>query len=325
MPDPLIDFVSTIPTQEPVTTVEPAAPVATPEPAAPAAPAAPVAPVAPATTQPAPPAEPAAPAAPVDTTDEWYNDPKPADPAAPVAPTQPGTIEHVFDPKLLEDEEVKMFLEMKKNGKGILDIVSEYTVKDVSKMSNREVVELGLQELEGFSETDLAERMDNFDSLNFFEQDKIVKEYRGKYEALAQQKRKALTAGAEGNMQKQVQIQQTFLQEVEQGTTQLVGKEVKGLKVTAEMAADLKNYAVNEFGLLRPDGTMDTDRLLNLALWEKYGAQLVKANVTKAKNAGREEILTTVHNPSPGSTPAQVPVTNNGDIESAISSYSKGK
>jgi len=323
MEDPLINFVSTIPTQEPVKPVEPAAPVATPDPVAPVVPEPPAAPEPPATTEPA---QPAAPAAPEDTADEWYNDPKPADQAAPAAPpAQPGTLEYALDPELLKDEEVKLFLEMKKNGKGILDIVSEYTVKDVSKMSNREVVELGLQELDGFSETDLTERMDNFDSLNIFEQDRIVKEYRGKYEALAQQKRKALTAGAEGNMQKQVQIQQTFLQEVEQGTTQLVGKEVKGLKITAEIAADLKNYAVNEFSLLRPDGTMDADRLLNLALWEKYGAQLVKANVTKAKNAGREEILTTVHNPSPGSTPAPVPVTNNGDIESAISSYAKGK
>jgi hypothetical protein len=283
----------------------------------------PPAPVAPANTPDPVHVELAAPAAPVEptpATTAWYDDQPPAAQDVPTAP-QPGTLEYALPKELFEDEEFQLFVEAKKSGKTLLDIVNEFQVVDYTNLSPREVMERGLKELDGKAEDVVAEYLAQYDSLNIFEQEKVSNDMRLRYQNITDTKRKALTSGVEKSKQAQSLMQQKFISEVEQGTSQLVNQEIKGLKISAEMAEDLKRYALNEFNLVRADGTLDAGRILELSIWEKYGKDLVRANVTKARNEGREEVLVSITNPSPVATPAQVPVDGNGDISAAIKAY----
>jgi hypothetical protein len=68
------------------------------------------------------------------------------------------------------------------------------------------------------------------------------------------------------------------------------------------MSKDLKNYVDNDFKLTKEDGSFDIEKIYSVALWLKYGKDLVKANITKAKNEGREQVLKEVTNPSKNMT-----------------------
>jgi len=77
-----------------------------------------------------------------------------------------------------------------------------------------------------------------------------------------------------------------------------------------------------ELSLTRRDGSMDVDFLVDVAMWRLYGKDVVKANVTKAKNEGREEMLRATTNPSTGmSNSNSNPSFGGNDAEDAFNAY----
>jgi len=97
-------------------------------------------------------------------------------------------------------------------------------------------------------------------------------------------------------------IAQKYNEELDQFSQNIVNKEVYGLKVTDEMSKDLKKFINEEFTLQRADGSFDIEKVYSVALWMKYGKDLVKANVTKARNEGKEQVIREVSNPSKNMT-----------------------
>jgi len=78
--------------------------------------------------------------------------------------------------------------------------------------------------------------------------------------------------------------------------------------------------------LNRKDGSIDADLLAEFALWKLYGKDIVRTNVTKAKNSGRREVLEATTNPSSGRGPSN---NNNGfqgvTVDDAFGSYLNAK
>ena len=68
------------------------------------------------------------------------------------------------------------------------------------------------------------------------------------------------------------------------------------------MASDLKKFINEEFTLQKEDGSFDIEKVYSVSLWMKYGKDLVKANVTKARNEGKEQVIREVSNPSKNMT-----------------------
>ena len=93
-----------------------------------------------------------------------------------------------------------------------------------------------------------------------------------------------------------------YNEEIESFSQNIVNKELYGLKITDEMSKDLRNYIDKEFRLTKEDGSFDIEKIYSVAVWLKYGKDLVKANVTKAKNEGREQVIKEVTNPSKNMT-----------------------
>ena len=260
-----------------------------PEPAAPIVPAA--------NSNDEPPTDP-----PVDPNDvPWYErteNPKP-------------NVENTTDPKPVdptpvvdEDADIKLLKDFKKSGKTLKDFVNEMNVPDYATMDDATIVELGLQKLEGFTGDDYASAVEEFNGMTLFQRKKLVQEYRNSFIQQSEEKLKQLTQVSATNNDKLKQTVQRFETEVDQIANEITGKEMYGFKVTDEMSTKISTFLKKEISLNRNDGSIDAELMADFALWRLYGKDIVRANVTAAKNAGRKEMLIATTNPSSGGGPS---------------------
>lgn len=206
--------------------------------------------------------------------------------------------------KVEEDEDVELLREFKKSGKTLKDFVNEFNVPDYATIDDATIVELGLKQLEGFEGDDYVAAVEEFNGMSLFQRKKLIQEYRNTFLQQSESKLKQLskkTAVQEDHYRKTVE---RFESEVDSLTKEISGKEVYGLKVTDEMSAKIKNFLKKEISLNRADGSLDTELMADFALWRLYGKDIVRTNVTAAKNAGRKEMLMATTNPSSGKGPS---------------------
>ncbi len=235
---------------------------------------------------------------PADSDDiPWYEKennppaPKPNDPQA--KPADPA-------PVVEEDEDIKLLKEFKKSGKTLKDFVNEMNVPDYSTMDDASIVEMGLQQLEGFTGDDYASAVEEFNQMSLFQRKKLVQEYRNTFIQQSESKLKQLTQEPDKRNDHIQKTVQRFEAEVDQIAKEISGKEMYGFKVTDEMSTKITTFLKKEISLNRPDGSIDAELMADFALWRLYGKDIVRANVTAAKNAGRKELLIATTNPSSG-------------------------
>lgn len=266
----------------------PADPPADPKPADPPADPAPADPT---------PADP--PSDPAPKAKEWWEDeaqpadPKPADPKAKNEPQDPS-----FD----LDDDLKLILEYKKSGKTLADFVKEYQVDDYAQWNDEQLVKNGLKEFMNLTEEELEQAKYEFDSASILQKKQWAETFKQRYEQKNQEKLKQLTSSNAQTQEYQQAVAQKYNEEIEQFSQGIVNKELYGLKITDEMSKDLRNFIDNEFRLTKEDGSFDVEKIYSVAVWLKYGKDLVKANITKAKNEGKEQIIKDVTNPSKNMT-----------------------
>lgn len=272
--------------------VPPVAPPAPEPPAPPSAepPAPPVAPVAP----PVPPAaEPPAGDPPVKK--EWYED---SDPTPPANPAQPQTQTNPFE----DDEDIKLILEYKKSGKTLKDFVAEYQVPDVDTLSDEQIVKNGMKEFFTLSDEEYETAVYEYENAPILQKKQMAQQMREQYKLKNQEKLKQLSGQNSKYAEHQAKAIELFNKEIVEFREKVVDQELYGLRISAEMADSLVKYAQEEITFQRPDGTYDIEKIMSFALWGKYGKDLVKANVTKARNEGKEQVIREVTNPSPNVT-----------------------
>lgn len=279
---PLVDSTPAVAPVEP-TLAEPVEPT-------PAEPVNPV-PAEPANPPANPPAEPTA-------KDWWDNEADPA-PAEPKPTTTNPT-----ETKVELDDDLKLIAEYKKSGKTLADFVKEYQVQDVKTMTDDQIVKEGLKEFMNLSEDDYEQAASEYDNASFFQKKQWAESFREKFEAKNSDKLKQLMGNNAQAEEYQKAVQAKYNADLEAFSQSLVNKEIYGLKVTDEMSKELKNFVDKEFTLTREDGSFDVEKIYSISLWLKYGKDLVKANVTKAKNEGKEQVIKEVTNPSKNMTAA---------------------
>lgn len=258
----------------------------------------PVQPEAPAEEAPA--AEvPATPEAPAPAAEKqwWEEDNTPTTPNAPVAENK--TEEK---PQFDLDDDLKLILEYKKSGKTLADFVKEYKVQDYSTWSEDKLVEEGLKEFMNLSEEEFEQAKMEWDSASIFQKKQWAESFKQKFEEKNNSKLKELTQSNSQAEEYQKAISAKYNAELDAFSNEVVGKELYGLKITDEMSKDLKNFIDKEFTLQNEDGSFDIAKMYSIGLWLKYGKDLVKANITKAKNEGREQVIKEVTNPSKNMT-----------------------
>jgi len=203
-----------------------------------------------------------------------------------------------------EDEDIQLLREFKKSGKTLKDFVSEFNLPDYSTIDDATIVELGLKQLEGFDGDDYAQAVEEFNGMSLFQRKKLIQEYRNTFLQQSESKLKQLTKKNAVQEDKYRETVERFESEVDTLAKEISGKEVYGLKVTDEMSTKIKNFLKKEISLNRADGSLDTELMADFALWRLYGKDIVRTNVTAAKNAGRKEMLMATTNPSSGKGPS---------------------
>jgi hypothetical protein len=213
--------------------------------------------------------------------------------------------EQKLEEKSLEfelDDDVKLILEYKKSGKTLKDFVKEYKVEDYSSWNDDKLVLDGLKEFMNLSEEEMEQAKYEFESATILQKKQMADTFRQKFEQKNEQLLKQLSSSDTKFQEKQTAISNKFNEELESFSKNVVDQEVYGLKVTDEMSKDLKNFIQNEFTLQKEDGSFDIEKMYSIGLWLKYGRDLVKANITKAKNEGKEQVIREVSNPSKNNT-----------------------
>jgi hypothetical protein len=216
--------------------------------------------------------------------------------------TQTQTQAKTEEPAFELDDDMRLVLEYKKSGKTLADFVKEYQVEDYQKWDDEKIVKEGLKEFMNLSEDELQQASFDYDSASVFQKKQWAETFRERFAKKNEEKLKQLTSSNEQSTQMQKAIADKYNAEIESFSKNIVDKELFGLKITDEMSKDLTNYIDKEFTMQREDGTFDVEKIYSIALWLKYGKDLVKANITKARNEGKEQILREVSNPSKNMT-----------------------
>lgn len=215
--------------------------------------------------------------------------------------TEEKTIEEKT-PEFELDDDLKLLLEYKKSGKTLKDFVNEYKVEDYTSWDDDKIVLDGLKEFMNLSEDEMEQAKYEFESATILQKKQLADTFRQKFEQKNEQLLKQLSSSDTKFQERQAAISNKFTAELESFSKNVVDQEVYGLKVTDEMSKDLKNFIQNEFTLQKEDGSFDIEKMYSIGLWLKYGKDLVKANITKAKNEGKEQVIREVSNPSKNNT-----------------------
>jgi hypothetical protein len=196
------------------------------------------------------------------------------------------------------DEDLKLLAEYKKSGKSLADFVKEYQVQDFSTWNDEKFVEEGLKNFMTLEQEEMEQALYDYKNSSVFQKKQLVESFKEKFERQNQEKLKELKGSNSDLEAKTEAIAQKYRTDLEQYSQEIVNKEMYGIKITDEMSNRLKQYIDKEFSIQKEDGSFDIEKVYNIALWLNYGADVVKANVTKAKNEGREQVLKEVTNPS---------------------------
>jgi hypothetical protein len=205
-------------------------------------------------------------------------------------------------PQIELDEDLKLILEYKKSGKTLADFVKDYKVEDFSSWSEDKIVEQGLKEFMNLSEDEMEQAKMEWDSESILQKKQWADTFKQKFEERNNNKLKELTKSNSQAEEYQKAVSAKYNAELDQFSKEVVGKELYGLKITDEMSNDLRNFIDKEFTLQNEDGSFDIAKMYSIGLWLKYGKDMVKANITKAKNEGREQVIKEVSNPSKNMT-----------------------
>jgi len=201
-----------------------------------------------------------------------------------------------------EDPDIELIRNYKKSGKSLTDFVKEYTVQDFSQMGEAEIVKKGLEEFYNLSGEELNNAVYEFENSSIFQKKQLVEGFTNRFNQMNDAKLKELTSNYKMSEEENQKAVEQLGYAMEDYRQKIVNNEFYGMKVTDEMSQDLTKYLKNEFTLQREDGTLDIEKAYSVALWLKYGKELVKANVTKAKNLGKEQVIKEVSNPSKNNT-----------------------
>jgi len=220
--------------------------------------------------------------------------------------------------RLLQDHEIKLFLEAKRAGKSLKDVANEYQTVDYGTMDAETLAKHYGQHL-GLSDDQIEESIDGISSMTPIQKHELMASWKGKLESAQASKMEQLIGGYRQVSQSQEQIVQKLAQDVDKEAAFIVDKELFGAKLTQKDAEDFKKW-VSTFDYLNPDGSYNVQMLRNFWLGAVKMPSIQKANYAKGQSEGRKEILKEVHRPSQNSAAAtRLPEvkSNQSDAEKA--------
>jgi hypothetical protein len=245
----------------------------------------------------------------------------------------------IYDAKIKEYEErireyeerfndpiINSVLELRKLGiEDLSEIATRIGKTDVNKMTIEELYRVEAEKY-GLSGEDLEDevrnKVDNYESLSSkIDKKKEEARLRSEVKVVSGERLKSFTETARQKQIEQENISKSSLNQLETKVKELVGKQWKGLLINEEVSKEIAELApIYSSPIVDEKGNLtgyDIDRGIKLAIYDKFGKQLLKANYDAGRTMGYEEAMKERMRPSENYTGTPSPVSAGSDAEEA--------
>ena len=225
----------------------------------------------------------------------------------------------------LNDDFIQSYLNTKSAGKDLTEFFESVKPQDAKLMTDEQLIRYECEKAGVTDEDAIEQELDTLSSLTMLQKKKRLDSIRNEIQSENAEKLKRYNADTKKVAEDKKVVFNRAIQELETITNDLVDKNIYGLKITKEIATDIKDLYLNrQMPVFDNNGNPDIAASIELAIYRNYMKTLVKANVNAAKTEGKKEVLKKITNPSANNTASSRIVETRSeidDIESAMAEF----
>jgi len=221
---------------------------------------------------------------------------------------------------VLNDEFIQSYLNTREAGKDLSEFFENIKPKDANQMTDEQLIRYECEKAGITDEDAIEQELDTLSSLTLLQKKKRLDSIRNEVQSENAEKLKRYNAETRKVAEDKKVVFNKAIQELEATTNELVDKNIYGLKITKEIADDIKDLYLNrQMPVFNSNGSPDIAASIELAIYRNYMKTLVKANVNAAKTEGKKEVLKKITNPSANNTASSRIVETRSELDDIAS------
>jgi len=221
---------------------------------------------------------------------------------------------------VLNDEFIQSYLNTREAGKDLSEFFENIKPKDANQMTDEQLIRYECEKAGITDEDAIEQELDTLSSLTLLQKKKRLDSIRNEVQSENAEKLKRYNAETKKVAEDKKVVFNKAIQELEATTNELVDKNIYGLKITKEIADDIKDLYLNrQMPVFNSNGSPDIAASIELAIYRNYMKTLVKANVNAAKTEGKKEVLKKITNPSANNTASSRIVETRSELDDIAS------
>lgn len=221
---------------------------------------------------------------------------------------------------VLNDEFIQSYLNTREAGKDLSEFFENIKPKDANQMTDEQLIRYECEKAGITDEDAIEQELDTLSSLTLLQKKKRLDSIRNEVQSENADKLKRYNAETRKVAEDKKVVFNKAIQELEATTNELVDKNIYGLKITKEIADDIKDLYLNrQMPVFNSNGSPDIAASIELAIYRNYMKTLVKANVNAAKTEGKKEVLKKITNPSANNTASSRIVETRSELDDIAS------
>jgi hypothetical protein len=221
---------------------------------------------------------------------------------------------------VLNDEFIQSYLNTREAGKDLSEFFENIKPKDANQMTDEQLIRYECEKAGITDEDAIEQELDTLSSLTLLQKKTRLDSIRNEVQSENAEKLKRYNAETRKVAEDKKVVFNKAIQELEATTNELVDKNIYGLKITKEIADDIKDLYLNrQMPVFNSNGSPDIAASIELAIYRNYMKTLVKANVNAAKTEGKKEVLKKITNPSANNTASSRIVETRSELDDIAS------
>lgn len=232
-----------------------------------------------------------------ETVKQWYDEEEPKvalDSNETTKPDKDNSEKVLAYDKLMEDKEIKAFIEAKKAGKNLHSFLSEIKGVDPNLLTTEELHKIDLKNY-GLSSEAIEERMEKFENLDPYEKaretnhvkDNLIKEQNERLNKFSTDS----AAEAEKVTVRNDKIVNKAKTDIDKMMEDIKDKEFCGVKMTPEIIEVLRKNVTSELTLYNSDGTFNIPYMTELSMFTKFRKKMMEDNIEAAISRTEKKIF----------------------------------
>ena len=214
--------------------------------------------------------------------------------------------------RIKTDPDFELFMTYKKAGKTLNDLTKDYEYVDYKKLTTEQLAQ-AYGAKNNLTEEQIEDTLSEINGMGPLGRQREVSAMQQELEQDQDGRRQKLAGDVQGQVDMHNQIRTRYVDEVKQIQTQMVDKEIYGVKLDAKTASEWLNFA-GSFTLQRADGTLATEEIFKIFL-ERLIPKIQSTAASKSHHQGREEILKEVSRPLKDVPQGQIPVEPKKEVK----------